>query len=472
MFAGILGTWELLKNISQAVYVNDRDKSSAVTVNVCNKTGSNGTVSIAISSNATAVTAAEWIVFNADLLARQTFEKMGILVPSGKYIVVKTNLDNCNAVVYGAVTGESITVAGITQNQGSSPTWVTSTTLPLFYAGDNTVNVQLEATDSESEPITYSISSGSLPSSLSLSSSGLISGTPSVAGYFSGIPDETSTVTISAVDSRTNSTTRTFNIVKRWADGSSQSLAAASAQNIYDLSVSFQGSGASGWYWIRGATSDTSQARRMYCSMNGAGYMMWYHYRDPQAGSLNIIDPGTSGTVYSLTDNTNMFMFALPTAISNNVTYLYLNSDNDASPATPSFSQFKYAVQLNRELRTWLTTPKNAVNRWGVLNIPVNFVSYTDPGAVNYRFGTVIGDMQYGHNHGGGDEVDGLSFRNLSGAGGSQWTTASHIWDRSGWGAIDASSPTNVNTGWGTTGLDESAWGGANRQNRLYAWIK
>jgi hypothetical protein len=472
MFAGILGTWELLKNISQAVYINDRDRASAVTINVCNKTGTDGTVSIAVSSSATSVTSAEWIVFNADLLARQTFEKMGVLVPSGKYVVVKTSLDNCNAVVYGAVTGESITVAGITQNPGTAPTWVTSTTLPIFRAGDNTVTVQLEATDAESEPLSYSITSGSLPSALSLSSSGLITGTPDVAGYFSGIPDDTSTVTISATDSRTNSTARTFTVIKRWADGSSQSLAAASAQNIYDLSATFQGSSASGWYWIRGATSDTAQARRMYCSMNGAGYMMWYYYRDPQSGSLTITDPGTSGNTYSLTDNNNMFMFALPTAISNNVTYLYLNSDNDSSPTTPAFSQFKYAVQLNSELRTWLTTPKNAVNRWGVINIPQNSIRYTDVGAVNYRFGTVIGNMQYGHNHGGGDEVDGLSFRNLTGTGGLQWTTDGHIWDRSGWGIIDASSPTNVNTGWGSTGLDESAWGGANRQNRLYAWIK
>jgi len=263
MFAGILGTWELLKNISQAVYVNDRDRASAVTINVCNKTGSNGTVSIAISNSSTSVTAAEWIVFNADLLARQTFEKMGILVPSGKYVVVKTNLDNCNAVVYGAVTGEAITVAGITQNQGSAPTWVTSTSLPLIYSGDPDTSIQLQAIDSEGEPLVYSTVT-SLPSLLSLSSAGTITGTPDASGYFSGVPDSSSTVDVQATDSRNNSSVRTFTITKRWADGTSSALAAPSASVIKTVT----GTTTDGVYWIKGRDSSTPQ--QVYCIMDNA----------------------------------------------------------------------------------------------------------------------------------------------------------------------------------------------------------
>jgi hypothetical protein len=270
MFAGILGTWELLKNIRQAVYVNDRDRASAVTINVCNKTGTDGKVSIAISSSATSVAASEWIIFNADLLARQTFEKMGVLVPAGKYVVVKTNLDNCNAVVYGAVTGESITVAGITQNLGTAPSWATASSLPVIFSGDPNTSIQLEAIDEEGETLSYSALS-SLPSSLTLSSSGLISGTPDASGYFSGIPDSSSTVDISATDSRNNSSTRAFTITKRWADGSTSALAAPSASVIKTVT----GTTTDGVYWIKGRGSSSPQ--QIYCIMDntvdGGGWM-------------------------------------------------------------------------------------------------------------------------------------------------------------------------------------------------------
>jgi len=469
---GILGTWTLLPNINQAIYTNAYDTPSVVIINLCNRGSTIANVRVAISTSATSPAAGEFIVYDQPIDPKTTLEKQSIMVSPGKSVVVRSSSSDVNAVIYG-VTNRTTAPPGIATNYGTAPMWVTNPTLPTFYAADSSTSIQLSATDSEGEAVTYAVTSGSLPTGTSLSSSGLITGTPTATGYSFGLPDTNSTVQITATDSRSNGTPQTFNIVKRWADGSSQALAATNAQTIYNLSATYQGAGASNWYWIKGNTTDTSQARRMYCSMNGAGYMLWYHYRDPMSGSLTISDPGNSGTTYTLTSTTAMFMYALPAAIVNNVTYLYLNSDNDASYTTPAFANFKYAVGLNSELRAWLRATKDRGNYWGVdLNLVNNIRTQNDVNYPNYRFGTLIGEMQYGHNNGGSDEVDGYTFRNSYNTGGFKWTSSSDIWNYAGWGPIDASSPTSVNTGWGSTGLDEGTWGGTNRQYHLYAWIK
>jgi len=86
-----------------------------------------------------------------------------------------------------------------------SPVW--STTAGSLGAIQNgSVSIQLSATDDESNTITYSVTSGSLPTGLSLSSSGLISGTNS------GTPGSTYTFTVSASDGTNTAVTRSFSI--------------------------------------------------------------------------------------------------------------------------------------------------------------------------------------------------------------------------------------------------------------------
>jgi hypothetical protein len=86
-----------------------------------------------------------------------------------------------------------------------SPVWSTTAgSLGTFTSG-STINTQLSATDDESNTITYTISSGSLPGGLSLSSSGLISGTLSaVSGTYTFI--------VSASDGLNTGQTRSFSI--------------------------------------------------------------------------------------------------------------------------------------------------------------------------------------------------------------------------------------------------------------------
>jgi hypothetical protein len=84
-----------------------------------------------------------------------------------------------------------------------SPVWSTSSGSLGTYTGSS---IQLSATDDESNTITYSVTSGSLPTGLSLSSAGLISGTnTATAGTY--------TFTVSASDGINTAVTRSFSIV-------------------------------------------------------------------------------------------------------------------------------------------------------------------------------------------------------------------------------------------------------------------
>jgi len=84
-----------------------------------------------------------------------------------------------------------------------SPVWSTTAGSLGTYTGSS---IQLSATDDESDTITYSVTSGSLPTGLALSSSGLISGTATAnAGTY--------TFTVSASDGINTAVTRSFSVV-------------------------------------------------------------------------------------------------------------------------------------------------------------------------------------------------------------------------------------------------------------------
>jgi len=118
--SGVLGTWNLFAYINQAVYYNNDDSASAVTLNLCNKSNGYAQVSVAISSSATVPSDAEWFRFKDIVGPNDVFEQLGILVPSGKYLVVRSSTASVNAVVYGVRSGTPITSVGLVQNDGST----------------------------------------------------------------------------------------------------------------------------------------------------------------------------------------------------------------------------------------------------------------------------------------------------------------------------------------------------------------
>jgi hypothetical protein len=111
----------------------------------------------------------------------------------GTYPVYVTNPDG----------GVAINVPGL--NYSPTPVWTSSSTLPSGIIG-SAISIQLTATDTTT--VSYSLASGStLPTGLSLSSTGLLSGT------VTGISGTTVyTFTVNAVDTYNQNTSQTFSI--------------------------------------------------------------------------------------------------------------------------------------------------------------------------------------------------------------------------------------------------------------------
>lgn len=104
-----------------------------------------------------------------------------------------------------------ITPAGVTTridciDCGGTPSWTTASGSLWANAADVAINIQLQASDPDSGALTYAITTGSLPSGVTMSSSGLISGTPSVA------VTTTFNFTVRATDVGGNTADRAFSI--------------------------------------------------------------------------------------------------------------------------------------------------------------------------------------------------------------------------------------------------------------------
>ena len=169
-------------------------------------------------------------------------------------------------------------------------TWSTSAgNLATIYDGTAMSNVTLSATDPESAGITYAVSSGSLPPSLSLNTStGVISGTSTTStGYTAnGGVGVTYNFNVTASDSANTAVSRSFNIIKKWYDGSTSALAATSAVAIYNST----GLTTNGYYYL----NLDGTPRQFYCDMANGGWIMFGHWSQDTANSASATVGATS----------------------------------------------------------------------------------------------------------------------------------------------------------------------------------
>jgi len=266
--SGHLGSREIFANLAQAIYVNDRNKASIVTINLLNRNTSNAMVSIAVSNSQTEPANTDWLEFNTILEPTETLERSSVIVGPSQYVVIKSDTSYISASCWGVTAGAIVPVDPITTQLGATPIWVTGTTLSDVGGGSYTA-IQLEATDTDvGQQIDYSLVDGTLPTGLTLSSLGLLSGTLSSAGYVPGAT-ELSTFTVNATDG-VSTVPRTFSITKKWLDGTTSLLAAPNAASIKSIT----GTATNGYYWIKPA--GTSTAYQVHCDMtnSGGGWML------------------------------------------------------------------------------------------------------------------------------------------------------------------------------------------------------
>jgi len=177
-----------------------------------------------------------------------------------------------------------------------SPVWSTSSGSLGTYS--SSVSIQLAATDDESNTITYSVTSGSLPTGLSLSSSGLISGTITAS-------PATYTFTVSASDGSNTAVTRSFSIIVpfpsatggtltsdstyyyRTFTGSSNLVVSSGTLSCDYLVVAGGGSGGvwSGGSGYRDGLKGTDSSFNSQTAIGGGGGKSWNNGANADGGS-------------------------------------------------------------------------------------------------------------------------------------------------------------------------------------------
>ncbi len=103
MATGKLGSSDLSPAADTSIYTVPADNFSVVSVNLCNRGTSTTAIRIAVAASGTPAND-EYIEFDAQLLPKGVLERTGIVVDTGKQIVVRSSLGSVTAMVYGVET--------------------------------------------------------------------------------------------------------------------------------------------------------------------------------------------------------------------------------------------------------------------------------------------------------------------------------------------------------------------------------
>lgn len=104
MATGILGTpADLAAATNTTVYTVPAETFSVVTINVVNRNAQSRNVRIALASSDTP-TDAEFVEYDAELIANGVLEKSGVVIDAGKKVVVYSDSTGVSAMVYGIET--------------------------------------------------------------------------------------------------------------------------------------------------------------------------------------------------------------------------------------------------------------------------------------------------------------------------------------------------------------------------------
>ena len=197
----------------------------------------------------------------------------------GPYSIKVTNGTGLSATLSGAVTLDD------------APNWSTSAgSLGTVFEDEAITTITVAATDPENGTISYSVTSGALPTGLSLgSANGQITGTPNVNDAYSA-SGTTHNFTITASDGTGNTTPRAFSILKRYRDGTvaapaslpSQLRFAGVADGVYKFAIPGYYNGAQ--FDARYATYNSKGWIEVLFSQDSGTQTPWQHWLSTTGG--------------------------------------------------------------------------------------------------------------------------------------------------------------------------------------------
>lgn len=103
MATGRLGASDLAAATNTTVYTVPADTFAVVSLSICNRGNQAVAVRVAVASAATP-TNAEYIEYDTEVLGKGVLERTGIVMDTGKLLVVWSNAANISAVAFGIET--------------------------------------------------------------------------------------------------------------------------------------------------------------------------------------------------------------------------------------------------------------------------------------------------------------------------------------------------------------------------------
>ena len=103
MATGRLGAADLAASTLTALYSVPVDTFTVVSLSLCNRGNQAVNVRVAVASSSTP-TNAEWIEYDTEILGKGVLERTGIVMDTGKVLVVYANAANISAVAFGIET--------------------------------------------------------------------------------------------------------------------------------------------------------------------------------------------------------------------------------------------------------------------------------------------------------------------------------------------------------------------------------